>query len=639
VISPYDQRVSYRGKRSALSIVIGMVVVGTAVIGGGLPAIATADDAGASSTAGADYYAEVAVAEAASGLTHAAKTPSAAPLQARSFAASGSVVAANFAAGDLMSDAVFYNGAAVTAARIQTLLDSQVGVCNPDHKPDVQRCLKSYTTASADRSADQMCSGYTGLPSERASTIIAKVGEACGINPGVLVTLLQKEQGLVTDDWPSATQYQFATGYACPDDPDVGCDPDTAGFFAQVYGAAWQFKRYANPTGTAKVFTWFPVGSVSSVRYSPTASCGSAPVAIWNKATAALYYYTPYQPNAAALKNFFGSGNACSAYGNRNFWGSYTQWFGDPIAGGLPAASRLSGSDRFGTAVAISQSAYPASKVPVSAVYIANGLNFPDALSAAPAAALGHGPMLLVTSTGVPAKVVAEIKRLKPAKIYVVGGTTVVSPGVFSTLASLQHNIVRLAGSGRYATSRSVVAAGWWNTGAPTVYLATGTNFPDALSAGAAAGRDAAPVLLVNGLATALDASTATLLTRLRTTRVNIVGGPVAMSTGIENQLRRMPGMTVTRYGGSDRFAVSANLNSTFTTAPGAYVASGLSFPDALAGAAVAGALKSPLFVSRPTCVTAGAAAGALRVSPTALYVLGGPVVMSNDIGKLAVCR
>jgi putative cell wall-binding protein len=616
-----------------------MAIAGAAVIGGGLPAIAAADDTGPASGAGADYYAEVAAAEAASGLTHAPKAPSAAPLQARSFTANGSVVAANFAAGDLMSDAVFFNGTAVTAAQVQTLLDSQVGVCNPDHKPNVQPCLKSYTTASVDRPADQMCSGYTGLLSEKASDIIAKVGEACGINPGVLVTLLQKEQGLVTDDWPSATQYEFATGYACPDDPGVGCDPDTAGFFAQVYGAAWQFKRYANPTGTTKFFTWFPVGSVSSVRYSPTASCGSGAVAIWNKATAALYYYTPYQPNAAALKNFFGTGNACSSYGNRNFWGSYTQWFGNPIAGGVPASSRLSGSDRFGTAIAISQSAYPASKVPVSAVFVANGLNFPDALSAAPAAALGHGPMLLVTSTSVPAKVVAEIKRLKPAKIYVVGGTSVVTPGVFSTLASLQPNIVRLAGSGRYSTSRNVVSNGWGATGAPTVYLATGTNFPDALSAGAAAGRDAAPVLLVNGLATTLDAGTVDLLTHLRTTRVNIVGGPVALSTGIENQLRRMPGMTVTRYGGSDRFAVSANLNSTFTTAPGAYVANGFSFPDALAGAAVAGALKSPLFVARPTCVTAGAAVGALRVSPTALYVLGGPVVMSDDVGKLTVCH
>jgi hypothetical protein len=45
-----------------------------------------------------------------------------------------------------------------------------------------------------------------------------------------------------------------------------------------------------------------------------------------------LYDYTPYTPNAAALNNLYGTGDACSSYGNRNFWRYYSDWFGNPAA-------------------------------------------------------------------------------------------------------------------------------------------------------------------------------------------------------------------------------------------------------------------------------------------------------------------
>ena len=88
-------------------------------------------------------------------------------------------------------------------------------------------------------------------------------------------------------------------GQGCPDTAD--CDVRYYGFFNQVQGAAWQFKRYANPVGTTKVFTWYAPGKTWNVRYHPNAACGSSPVYIQNQATANLYYYTPYQPNGAAL--------------------------------------------------------------------------------------------------------------------------------------------------------------------------------------------------------------------------------------------------------------------------------------------------------------------------------------------------
>ena len=66
----------------------------------------------------------------------------------------------------------------------------------------------------------------------------------------------------------------------------------------------------------------------AAVQFSPQMACGAEVVNIRNPATAALYNYTPYQPNAAARANPRGQGDACSSYGNRNFWVFFTEWFG-----------------------------------------------------------------------------------------------------------------------------------------------------------------------------------------------------------------------------------------------------------------------------------------------------------------------
>ncbi|MBW8871453.1 MAG: hypothetical protein JF618_04540 [Leifsonia sp.] len=228
-----------------------------------------------------------------------------------------------FDAGNIISDALFYDGGAMTAGQVQTFLSSKVSTCVAGYT-----CLKDYRQSTSTKAAvDYRCSAYTGAANESAATIIARVGAACGISQKVLIVLLEKEQSLVSDTWPTANQYQKATGYACPD--TAACDSQYLGFFNQVYNAALQFKRYAaSPTSWNHV-----AGRVNAIRYSPNAACGSSNVYIHNLATAGLYNYTPYQPNAAALNNLYGTGDGCSAYGNRNFWRIYTDWFGPTTAG------------------------------------------------------------------------------------------------------------------------------------------------------------------------------------------------------------------------------------------------------------------------------------------------------------------
>jgi putative cell wall-binding protein len=560
-------------------------------------------------------------------------------LTAQSLQASASVTGSQFNAGDIISNNNFYNGSAMTAASIQTFLNTEVPTCKSG-----STCLKSYTQTTTTIAANAMCTQYTGAAGESAATIIYKAGLACGISQKVLLATMQKEQSLVTSTAPTATNYSAAMGYACPD-TGLGCDATSAGFFNQVYWAAWQFKRYSNPAGSGGDydFTWYPVGKSTKILYSPTTSCGSAYVNIWNSATAALYYYTPYQPNAAALSNLYGSGNACSSYGNRNFWTTYNAWFGSPTAGQSPTVGRLSGADRYGTAVAISQSAYQTSAVPVPVVYIATGQNFPDALSAAPAAASQHGPLLLVTGTSVPTEVTTELARLKPAKIVVVGGTSVISAAVYNQLAatpSLNHNasaIARLSGADRFATSR-LIATTEFRSGSSTVYLATGENFPDALSAGAVAGHLGAPVLLVDGAESTVDAATLATISTLHATKAVIVGGTSVISTGFQSSLATHL-TTVSRVSGADRYGTSAAINAGSAGASHVYLATGFDFPDALAGAAAAGASGSPLYVVEPGCLPTESFDAAFSTTLTSVSLLGGTSALNADVAGLEACQ
>lgn len=235
--------------------------------------------------------------------------------------------ASQFDPGQIISDQLFYDGDAMSVLEIQKFLQDNIGTCLNSN------CLSVVRTDTASKQSNPMCAAYSGAPQESAAAIIYKVQRACSISAKVLLVTLQKEQSLVTHKSPSLSKLDRATGYACPDDVNRPgwCDPSSAGLYNQLYLSAWQFKRYSNPPGTSNFFNWYPVGQVSNVRFHPNAACGSTPVRIQNAATAALYYYTPYQPNAAALGNLYGIGDSCSAYGNRNFWRMYSDWFGNPV--------------------------------------------------------------------------------------------------------------------------------------------------------------------------------------------------------------------------------------------------------------------------------------------------------------------
>ncbi|WP_139196405.1 MULTISPECIES: hypothetical protein [unclassified Curtobacterium] len=237
-------------------------------------------------------------------------------------------VASQFDPGNIISDAAFYNGSAMNAAAVQSFLNSVAPNCTQQSGGPV--CLKNFSQkVSTINAVSGRCSAIAG-GTKSAATIIAQVGAACGISQKALLVLLEKEQGIVSTSRPTNWMYQHATGFACPD--TAPCDPAYRGFAQQVYAAGLQFKRYqATPTSWA-----YQAGRNNSILLNPNAACGRKTVYIKNQATAGLYIYTPYTPNSAAMSNLYGSGDSCSAYGNRNFWRMYTDWFGSSNGGGNP---------------------------------------------------------------------------------------------------------------------------------------------------------------------------------------------------------------------------------------------------------------------------------------------------------------
>ncbi|QOD93223.1 cell wall-binding repeat-containing protein [Chryseoglobus sp. 28M-23] len=305
-----------------------------------------------------------------------------------------------------------------------------------------------------------------------------------------------------------------------------------------------------------------------------------------------------------------------------------------------PAVSRIAGSDRYATAAKIAQQYVPFAPGE-GVVYVATGTGFADALSAAAAAAYLDAPLLLTAPTSLPSAIRTEIVRLKPHKIVIVGGTSVVSASVERTLRGLAPTVVRQAGSDRYSTSRVVTSGAFGAGGASTAFVATGSGFADALAAAAAAGKVGAPVILVDGSRSGVPSATRTLLANLGVTDVYVVGGTAVVSNGILSTIRGYGFIdSATRLAGSDRYTTSMAITQKIFPGsnPGGYFAVGTGYADALAGAALAGGKGEPLYIVPPNCVPRTVLTHMEATGVEQVRLLGGTAVLNSRVFALSHC-
>lgn len=227
---------------------------------------------------------------------------------------------AGFNPGNIISDEKFFDVEALSEQGIADFIAEWNEGCRTG--VDGTPCLADYIAASPSFPPDQYCpSGFEGAEDDTAASIIYKASRSCGINPQVLLTTLQKEQGLITASGLRLNEgrYTIAMGYACPDSSN--CDEEYFGFATQVYYAARQMRVYEqNPYR----YMARPYENIF-IPFAPEDSCGGETIYLENLATSNLYNYTPYQPNQNALERV---GGPCASVGNLNFYAYFNAWFG-----------------------------------------------------------------------------------------------------------------------------------------------------------------------------------------------------------------------------------------------------------------------------------------------------------------------
>ncbi len=253
---------------------------------------------------------------------------------------------------------------------------------------------------------------------------------------------------------------------------------------------------------------------------------------------------------------------------------------------------RLAGDDRYATAAAV---ALGQGMPTGTSVYLATGTNFPDALAGSPLAAADGAVVLLTRSTDLPNATADALATLRPQAIVALGSTSAISEDVLEAAGAAGGTsaLARIGGTDRYDTAAQI--AGVVSSQPDVVYLAVGTNYPDALAAGAATGGQ--PVLLT--ATDRLPAATRDALARLRPGRVVALGGASAVSDAtLREAAAASGGAAMDRIAGGDRYATAVAIaRERFGTPDVVYVAVGSNYPDALAGGTAAVREAAPILL------------------------------------------
>ena len=257
-----------------------------------------------------------------------------------------------------------------------------------------------------------------------------------------------------------------------------------------------------------------------------------------------------------------------------------------------PITSRVSGADRWETAVEISKSGWQDG---ADTVVLARSHEFPDALAGAPLAYKYNAPILLTHTEELTSATKQEIERLGASKVIILGSTVAVSEAVEAELNSMNLQVKRIGGKDRFETAQLIANELDSNNGKAIV--ATGRNFPDALAVAPYAARNGIPILLTE-IGSTPDYTKQALTGK---STVYVIGGTSAVDASVADQL---PG-DVQRISGAGRFETASEIIKTFDFGDQqALVARGDDFADALTGAVLAAKKNAPLLLVEKNDVT-----------------------------------
>lgn len=304
--------------------------------------------------------------------------------------------------------------------------------------------------------------------------------------------------------------------------------------------------------------------------------------------------------------------------------------------------NRLSGAGRYATAVEISKAGFPDGS---DTVVLAYGLNYADALAGVSLAKAMNAPILLTNLKTLPAETLAEIKRLKAKNVIILGGTGAVGAEVETALIKEGFKTERIAGATRFETATKIAEKMQkLNDKAPEeVYFVYAFNSADALSVSAVAAVKGAPVIYLKTTGD-LDDATAAYLRSIKDSVKNayVIGGEGVISNDMMKKAGDALGVTPIRVFGANRFETCVAVNERFADVLDGdmlCVATGMDFPDALAGGVFAALNKAPLFLvngkSKTLTLSESQKSYLKSKSPQKIYTFGGTGAVPDNHVKV----
>jgi putative cell wall-binding protein len=380
----------------------------------------------------------------------------------------------------------------------------------------------------------------------------------------------------------------------------------TAAAFLGLFGM-FAASAYATPTKTSACTGCHSVGGGVTIAVTKTsattanttysvkvAPAGTDGWAVFNGSTKVTY-------GTAATGSFtVANGATYTVYGVVN-GGNSAKTTVSPTA---PMMYRIpctftKGTDKYSTSIAVSKANFAAG---VPAVVLATGEKYPDALCAAPLAKAYGGPILFVpVGSTMSAALSAEITRLQPANVFIVGDATSVSTGVENQVKALSWKpaVTRLGGIDRYATSALIADAVKAKVGTVTkIIVAKGIDYPDALAGSPLGAAKGWPILLAKP--SLVPTATRDEVAKLAPTSCVILGSATSIS---DPDMNTFPAPS--RLGGVDSWETCAKIadyaKTNGLTYGTLYIATGRDYADALVGGPVAGAKSNIMMLIPPT--------------------------------------
>ena len=293
-------------------------------------------------------------------------------------------------------------------------------------------------------------------------------------------------------------------------------------------------------------------------------------------------------------------------------------------------SDRIAGSNRFDTAVKVSQSAYPDG---AKTVILANGEKFSDVLAAMPYGKTIKAPILYTNFDNIPDETLKELKRLGVEKVILVGGEKSISLDEQKTLEGKGYKIDRINGVDRYETSKLIAermkAAG--AKGINDVIIASGQVFPDALSISPLAVENEIPILLTSK--DTLSEYTIKSLDNVKDGKIYITGGVNSVSNSVESKLKEYTKQKITRFAGADRYETSQIIaKSLRPNATTSVFASGELFSDALVAGELVSKDNAPLMLVKKNNLPSSISSYVKDSKITNNVIVGGVNTVSDSV-------